>query len=192
LAEARSGCQEVDEAEAMQDRRCVLRRCGGNSPSLPSRDGRRHPLRNSPIGQRGVRYCPVCPPAARQAQAKPTRRRRRKPDPTWCSQSYVQRRRLFSLLAACAPAYAPAPTRCFPVPPGRGDLNKINPNLKRFQIINYLRKYFIGITLFCRAVRGGAADEFATPPSVARQIVRRHPQWRGSRACGATVSGAAL
>jgi hypothetical protein len=56
-----------------------------------------------------------------------------------------------------------------------GDLNKINPNLKRFQIINHRRKYFIRITLFCHAVRGGAAEELATPLPVARQwLPRRH------------------
>jgi hypothetical protein len=59
-----------------------------------------------------------------------------------------------------------------------GDLDKINPNLKRFQIINHRRNYFKKITPFCLAIHGGDAEGGATPGGVARR-------WRPRRHGGA-------
>jgi hypothetical protein len=50
-----------------------------------------------------------------------------------------------------------------------GDLDKINPNLKRFQIINHRRNNFKKITPFCIAIHGGNAEGGATPGGVARR-----------------------
>jgi hypothetical protein len=49
-----------------------------------------------------------------------------------------------------------------------GDLDKINPNLKRFKKINHRRNYFTRITPFCFAIHGGDADDGASPLPVAR------------------------
>jgi hypothetical protein len=49
-----------------------------------------------------------------------------------------------------------------------GNLDKTNLNLKQFLKINLLQKYFIWLTLFSRAIHGGAAVKRATPLSVAR------------------------
>jgi hypothetical protein len=59
-----------------------------------------------------------------------------------------------------------------------GDLDKINPNLKRFQIINLRRNYFKKITPFCIAIHGGDAEGCASPGGVARR-------WRPRRHGGA-------
>jgi hypothetical protein len=64
-----------------------------------------------------------------------------------------------------------------------GDLDKINLNSKRFQIINHRRNYFIGITLFGRAIHGGMAEGGATPLPVARQWLPR--KLSGSRPASA-------
>jgi hypothetical protein len=49
-----------------------------------------------------------------------------------------------------------------------GDLDKINPNLKRFQIINHRQNYFTRLTPFCIAIHGDDAEGGATPLPVAR------------------------
>jgi hypothetical protein len=54
-----------------------------------------------------------------------------------------------------------------------GDLDKINPNLKRFQIINHRQNNFTQLTLFGRAIHGGVAEGGATPLPVARQWLPR-------------------
>jgi hypothetical protein len=59
-----------------------------------------------------------------------------------------------------------------------GDLDKFNPNLKQFQIINHRRNYFKKITPFCIAIHGGDAEDGATPGGVARR-------WRPRRHGGA-------
>jgi hypothetical protein len=51
----------------------------------------------------------------------------------------------------------------------RGDLNKNNLNLKRFQKINHRPNYFKKITYFCFAISGGEAADGASPQTVARQ-----------------------
>jgi hypothetical protein len=61
-----------------------------------------------------------------------------------------------------------------------GVLDKINPNFKRFQIINHLRNYFKKITSFCIAIHGGDAEACASPGGVAKR-------WQ----CVATQSGEA-
>jgi hypothetical protein len=50
-----------------------------------------------------------------------------------------------------------------------GDLDKNNPNLKRFQRINHRPNYFKKITSFCFAIHGGEAAEGASPQTVAKQ-----------------------
>jgi hypothetical protein len=67
--------------------------------------------------------------------------------------------------------------------PRIGDLDKINPNLKRFQIINHFLKYFTRITLFGRAIHGGVAEGGATPLPLARQWLPR--KLSGSRPASA-------
>jgi hypothetical protein len=54
-----------------------------------------------------------------------------------------------------------------------GYLDKINPNLKRFQKINHRRNYFRRITPFCFAIHGGDADDGASPLPMARQWLPR-------------------
>jgi hypothetical protein len=85
-----------------------------------------------------------------------------------------------------------------------GDLDKNNPNLKGFQIINHRPNYFKKITSFCFASHGGEAEACASPGGVARRrcasplkvakqiSVRRHAWWRSTMACVATLSGEAL
>jgi hypothetical protein len=50
-----------------------------------------------------------------------------------------------------------------------GDLDKNNPNLKRFQIINHRPNYFKKLTSFSFAIHGGEAAECASPQEVAKQ-----------------------
>jgi hypothetical protein len=85
-----------------------------------------------------------------------------------------------------------------------GDLDKNNPNLKRFQIINHRPNYFKKITSFCFASHGGDAEARASPGGVAKRwcaspltvakqlSVCRHARWRSTMACVATLSGEAL
>jgi hypothetical protein len=58
----------------------------------------------------------------------------------------------------------------------RGNLNKNNPNFKQILKINFWRKYFTGLTLFCRAVHDGAAEVGAAPLVVAPRML---PRWQG-------------
>jgi hypothetical protein len=58
---------------------------------------------------------------------------------------------------------------------------KNKPSAKQFQKNNP----------FCVARRGGAVEVCASPGGVAKQIVRRHPGWRGTKACVARGSGEA-
>jgi hypothetical protein len=51
----------------------------------------------------------------------------------------------------------------------RDDLDKNNPNLKRFKIINHRPNYFKKITSFSFAIHGGEAAEGASPQAVAKQ-----------------------
>jgi hypothetical protein len=62
---------------------------------------------------------------------------------------------------------------CSCMSPELGDLDKINPNLKRFQKINHRRNYFRWLTLFCVAIHGGAAEGRASPGGVARRWLPR-------------------
>jgi hypothetical protein len=56
-----------------------------------------------------------------------------------------------------------------------GDLDRNNPNLKQMLKINLWQKNFTRLTLFCRAIHGGAANEGAAPLPVARHwLPRRH------------------